>query len=73
MAGDVDNSDVAALRIRTVEGEVGEAEVYRDAACFFFRQTIRIGSGERVDECAFAVIDVTGSRDDEMSFRHSSW
>ena len=44
--------------------EMGKAEVDGDAARLFFRQAIGVSAGERFDQGAFPVIDVTGGRDD---------
>ena len=55
-------SDDGEVRRRQVE--VREAQVDGDAARFFFRQAIGVGAGERLDQRALAVIDVSGGGDD---------
>ncbi len=47
-------------------GGVGKAEVDRDAALFLLAQPIGIGAGQRQDQRALAVIDVTCSADDDV-------
>ena len=44
--------------------QMGEAKVDGDASRLLFRQAIRIGAGERLDQGALPVIDVAGGRDD---------
>ena len=44
--------------------QVGEAEVDRDPAQLLFRQTIRIGAGQRFDQRALAMIDMAGGGDE---------
>ena len=46
-----------------------EAEVDRDAAFLLFRQSVRIGSGERAHQRALAVVDVARGPDDEGAQR----
>ena len=41
-------------------------------ARLFFRQAIRVGAGERLDQRALAVIDVAGGGDDEVRARRTS-
>ena len=60
VAGDVDDAGAGAVG----EGEVGEAEIDRDAALFFFLEAIGVLAGEGFDERGFAVIDVAGGADD---------
>lgn len=43
-----------------------EAQVDRDAARFFFRQTIGVGAGERLDQRCLAVIDMAGGGENEI-------
>ena len=62
VAGDVDERDVDA-----VDDLVGEAEVDGDAAGLLFLQPIGIGAGQRQDQRALAVIDVSGGADDYRS------
>ena len=45
---------------------MGEAEVDGDAALFLLAQPVGIGAGQRQDERALAVIDMTGGADDDM-------
>ena len=47
-----------------------KSQINRDAAGFFFGQTIGIRSGQRFDECALAMVDVTCGGEDEMFVRH---
>jgi hypothetical protein len=63
VAGDVDDAGAGAVG----EGEVGEAEIDRDAAFFFFLEAIGVLAGEGSDERGFAVIDVAGGADDGVS------
>ncbi len=46
---------------------VGEAEIDGDPAGLFFLEPIGIDPGQRKNQTALAVIDVTGGADDEMS------
>jgi hypothetical protein len=46
---------------------VREAKIDRDAAFFFLAEAIGIGAGQRHDQRALAVIDVTGGADDNMT------
>jgi len=50
-----------------------EAELDGDLSRFFLGQAIGISSGERFDQRALAVIDVTGGRENEMLFGHQNW
>jgi hypothetical protein len=50
-----------------------EAKLDRDLSRFFLRQAIGIGSREGFNQRALAVIDVTGSRENEMLFDHVSF
>src|SRR5687767_3542446 len=50
---------------------MGETQVDGDAARFFFRQAIGISAGERLDQGALSVIDVSGSSDDVMHHRNA--
>ena len=47
-----------------------EAQVDRDLPRFFFGQAVGINSSKRFNEGAFAVIDVTGRRENEMLLCH---
>ena len=47
-----------------------KSQINRDAAGFFFGQTIGIRSGQRFDECALAMVDVTCGGEDEMFYDH---
>jgi hypothetical protein len=58
VTGNIDEPDTQIIQL-----EIGEAEVDRDAASFFFRKTIGIGAGQSAHESALAVIDVTGGAD----------
>ena len=49
---------------------MGEAEVDRDAASFFFRQPVRIDSGKCFDQRTLAMINMAGGREDEMFMIH---
>ena len=46
------------------EGKEGEAEVDGNAAGLFLGEAVGIGAGERGDQRALAVIDVTGGGED---------
>ena len=48
-----------------------EAKINRDLSRLFFRKAIRINSGERLDQRALTVIDVTGGRENEVWLGHS--
>src|SRR5262245_56942399 len=56
----IDKAEHGAIRC----GQVGKAEIDRDAACLFFFEPIGIDTRERPDERSLAVINVTGSSDD---------
>ncbi len=73
MARYIDNADVEPLLVRPIKNQLGKAELNCDLSRFFFRQAIGISSRERLDKRALAVIDVTGSRNDEMLFGHVSF
>ena len=60
VAGHVDEGEVDA-----VDDLVRESEVDRDAAGFLFLQPVRIGSGQRLHQCALPVIDVPRCADDD--------
>jgi hypothetical protein len=60
VAGDVDDAGARALGQR----EVGEAEVDRNPALFFFLEAVGVLAGERLDQRRLAVIDMTGGADD---------
>ena len=47
-----------------------KSQINRDAAGFFFGQTIGIRSGQRFDECALAMVDVTCGGENEMFYDH---
>ena len=47
-----------------------EAKINRDLSRLFFRKAIRINSGERLDQRALTVIDVTGGRENEVFLCH---
>jgi hypothetical protein len=47
------------------QGLVSEAQIDRDPARFFLFETIRIGAGQRLDQRALAMIDVTRGSDDD--------
>src|SRR5260221_1522411 len=66
VAGNIDNPDVNLFALRSGEIEFGKSEIDRNAARFFFRQSVRISSGQRFDQCALAVIDVAGGGEDEI-------
>ncbi len=75
VAGDVDDAGAGVVG----QGEVGEAEIDRDAALFFFLEAVGVLAGERLDERGLAVIDVAGGADDgvgdsrahpQMLYRH---
>src|SRR6266446_7183359 len=47
-----------------------KSQINRDTSRLFFRQTIRIRSGQRFDECALAMVDVTCGGENEMFLCH---
>jgi len=47
-----------------------KAQVNRDATSLFFGQAIGVGAGQRFDQSALAVIDVSGSGENEMFLHH---
>src|SRR2546425_11715565 len=49
-----------------------ETEVDRHFSRLFFRKPIRIGAGERIDQSALAVVDVTSRCDYEICRFHAS-
>jgi len=63
VAGYVDDAGAGAVGQR----EVGEAEIDRDAALFFFLEAVGVLAGERLDQRGLAVIDVPGGADDGVS------
>ncbi len=73
MPGHIDNSDMESLLVRPFENQLCEAELNRDLSRFFLGQSIGIGSSERFDQRALAMIDVPGSRENEMFLCHRSW
>src|ERR1041385_7074605 len=50
--------------------EIGKAEVDRNAASFFFRKTVGIGSGQSAHERALSVIDMTRGADNQGRHNH---
>ena len=64
VAGHVDEREVDA-----VDDLMGEPEVDGDAAGLLFLEPIRIGSSQRLDQRALAVIDVSRGTDDDVSYR----
>ena len=62
VARNIDNSRMNPIG----QIQFSEPEVDRDLSRLLFRQTIGIGAGERFNERALAVIDMTGSGDNEM-------
>ena len=50
---------------------MGEAEIDRDFSRLFFRQAIRIGPSQRLDQRAFAMVDVAGSGEDKVLLGHA--
>ena len=57
--------DVDERHVDVADRHVGEAEVDRDAARFFFLEAIGIRAGQRAHQRALAVIDVTSGADDD--------
>ena len=45
--------------------EKRKAEIDRDPAALFFFESVRVRAGEGLDECRFAMIDVTCRADDD--------
>ncbi len=60
VTGNVDEPNAQIIQL-----EIGKAEIDSDAATFFFRKTIGIDTGQSAHESALAMIDVTGSADDQ--------
>jgi hypothetical protein len=60
MTGNVDKAEIAQVR---------ESEVDRNAAAFFFFQTIRVDARECADQRCLAVVDVSGGAYDERNMR----
>ena len=73
VAGHIDDADMELLLVGSLQNQLCEAELDGDLSRFFFGQAIGINSGERFDQRALAVIDVTGRRDDEMYFGHATF
>src|SRR5206468_9961872 len=67
----IDNSDVEFLAVRAGEIQFGETQVDSNSARFLFRKAVEIGSGQRLNQRALAVIDVTCGGDDEMASGHA--
>src|SRR5438067_12463617 len=65
----IDNPDVNLFALRSGEIEFGKSEIDRNATSFFFRQTIRIGSSQRFDERALAMVDMAGGGENEICHR----
>ena len=69
VAGNVHNADA-----KTVKVEIRKPKVDRDPAFLLFRQTVGIHSRQAADQTRFAVVDVTGRAEDQMSsFRVGLW
>ena len=60
MPGHIDQGVAVAAVV-----EMRKTQFDGDAAALLFRQAIRFGSGQRLDEGRLAVIDVPGQADDE--------
>src|ERR1051325_1495434 len=68
VSGDVDDS-----RLRAVgEVEMGEAQIDRYAALFFFLQPVGVLARQRLDQARLAVVDMAGGADDVRSEEHTS-
>ena len=63
VAGDIDEAEADVVG----ELKVREAEVDGDAAALLFGEAVGVGSGEGFYQRRLAVIDVTGSADDDVS------
>src|SRR5262249_2166160 len=63
---------VNEAEMNVADGQVGEADVDRDAPLLLFLQTVGVNSRQRLDERSLAVIDVAGRADDN-SFHDRSW
>ncbi len=70
VTGHVHNAGVNPLAVWRSEIQFGEPEVNGDLPFLFFGQSIRVCSRQRFDQRAFAVIDVPGSANDEMTNAH---
>ena len=73
MSGHINNANVEPLLAWSFKNQLREAKLNGDLSRFFFRQPIWINSRQRFDQRAFAVIDVTGSRENEVFFCHRSY
>ena len=51
---------------------VREAELDGDAARFLFLQPVGVGAGQRLDQRALAVVDVTGGADQDRAHPSAS-
>ena len=51
--------------LRSCQFQMGEAQINGDAAALFFFQTIGVDSGQGFDQRGLAVVDVSGSADDD--------
>ena len=63
MAGDVDQTNADRLPGRTLQVEVGEAEVYGDAAAFLLFEAVGINAGKGANQRALAVVNVARRAD----------
>jgi hypothetical protein len=66
MAGDVDEAHGGC----GVDCQVSKTKIDRDASLFFFFQTIGIDTRDRLDQCGFAMVNVSGSAYDNV--RHNN-
>ena len=73
VAGHIDDADMEPLLVSALQNQLCEAELDGDLSRFFLGQAIGISSGERFDQRALAVIDVTGGCENEMFRGHRSW
>ena len=60
VSGNINKADAHIAKIK-----VGKAEIDCDAALLLFRQTIRIGAGQRAYQGALPVIDMSGRANDD--------
>ena|SRR5947209_20459921 len=69
VAGDVNESQAQQFAVWGCELKVGEANIYSDAAALLLLQAVGINAGERLNQRSFAVINVSGSANDDAAGR----
>src|SRR5207248_9745450 len=70
--GHINSADVKThvWIVRRSKLEMGEAEIDCDFSRLFFRQPIRIGPGQRFDQCALTVVNMAGGGAAETFLGH---